>query len=488
MPTTQEQPSAPAAGAAESPLRFSSRHSSPDAHPRSDSTSPPGRGPASTTSASSGDVGSESVASGVQSLECCGDTDELQERIMALTNAVSQAHIELNEERQKRRLLELENETLKLKVLSLSMMNPEAAAALDAAVDGGVGSSLDPSQIYLGGNAAHHNRDRAMTTVEGSPHNALPVCRRASVDDATLAMEFENKEDVLVVRHISSLGFGPAQTLAAYFSVFGKVQEVIEVEGRDAAIVVMADSESSLHGSFFPHGAKVVSGGEVEIATYDEALSAGWLSGTPTHDTDSLTTSFNSGGRPGSSSPVYAWHVATPNGGVARQNSLRGHAQTWDASSSQPETTTSAENKEPPRMNLLEALQVFNEDDEKRVFTVRKVHKLGFKSQHALRQYFSQFGRVKDVVLLPMRAKPKPGPSGQVRGVRPSSMGFVVMQRAEDVQKILAYGDTHMIKGWPIEVRPFVRPSEKREAKADNAAVDGGHVSSAASPEEGSSH
>ncbi|EER15200.1 hypothetical protein Pmar_PMAR006929 [Perkinsus marinus ATCC 50983] len=416
-------------------------------------------------------VGGESVVSGVQSLECCGDTDDLEERIAALSNDVSQAHIELNEERQKRRLLELENETLKLKVLSLTMMNPEAAAALEAAVDDGYdsGNSLDLSQIYLGSNASHHNRNRAMTAVESQ--QSLPMCRKATVDDAILAMEFENKEDVLVVRHIGSLGFGPAQTLAAYFSVFGRVQEVIEIEDRDEAIVVMAGGPGST--SFFPHGVKVVSGGEVEITSYDEALSAGWLSDAPTHDTDSrFSMSMNSSGRLGSSSPLYGWQVKTPRGSVTHQNSLRSHAQTWDASSSLPESSKATEAGEPPRMNLLEALQVFNAEDEKRVFTVRKVHKLGFKSQHALRQYFSQFGRVKDVVLLPMRAKPKPGPSGQVRGVRPSSMGFVVMQRPEDVQKILAYGGVHTIKGWPIEVRPFVRPSDKRDSK-DSTPDDG---------------
>ncbi|KAF4672757.1 hypothetical protein FOL47_000161 [Perkinsus chesapeaki] len=440
--------------------------------------------PASTTSGSSGEatpdrrrvkfdddytpfdptVGSESVGSGSHLYDFCGsDVDELHERIMSLSNALSQAHIQLDEEQQKRHLLELENETLKLKVLSLSMMNPEAAAALDAAVDGGMDSSVDPSQIYLGGSPPH-NRDRAMTTVDGMSSNPAAVCRKSSANDAMVAMEFENKEDVLVVRHISSLGFGPAQTLAAYFSVFGKVQEVIEVEGQDAAIVVMADSDSALHGSFYPHGEKVISGGEVEIASYDEAVSSGWLSSsTPTHDTDSMSVSINSSAaHNGSISPVYNWNsLAVP------QSSMRNHAQTWDAAADHHSVVSGTDIGEAPRMNLLEALQVFNEEDEKRVFTVRKVHKLGFKSQHALRQYFSQFGRVKDVVLLPMRAKPKPGPGGQVRGVRPSSMGFVVMQRPEDVQKILAYGDTHMIKGWPIEVRPFVRPNERRESRAD---------------------
>ncbi|EER08474.1 hypothetical protein Pmar_PMAR026621 [Perkinsus marinus ATCC 50983] len=240
----------------------------------------------------------------------------------------------------------------------------------------------------------------------------------------------------------------------------------------------MTDASDS--SPVYPHGLKVVSGGEVEIASYNEALSAGWLSAV--HDTDSLSVPNGS-----LDSSSLLWHVTTPSGLGVHQSSLRSHAQTWDASrKSRPEPSTFAGDNEPPRMNLLEALQVFNEEDEKRVFTVRKVHKLGFKSQYALKKYFSQFGRVKDVVLLPMRAKPKPGPHGQVRAVRPSSMGFVVMQCPEDVQRILAYGDTHTIKGWPIEVRPFVRPSDKQESKVGTYG-EGVHASATGLPKEGRS-
>ena len=117
---------------------------------------------------------------------------------------------------------------------------------------------------------------------------------------------------------------------------------------------------------------------------------------------------------------------------------------------------------EPPRMNLLEALNVQSEEDCKRIVTVRKCHKLGFKSHIHLRQYFSKFGRVDRVVLLPMRAKPKHAMDG--RGNRPSSMGFVVMDSKEGADRILSFNNfcgIHEIKGWPIEVRNFVKPAEK---------------------------
>jgi len=117
---------------------------------------------------------------------------------------------------------------------------------------------------------------------------------------------------------------------------------------------------------------------------------------------------------------------------------------------------------EPPRMNLLEALNVQSDEDCSRIITVRKCHKLGFKSHIHLRQYFSRFGRVDRVVLLPMRAKPKNAMDG--RGNRPSSMGFVVMETTEGAERILSfnnYSGIHEIKGWPIEVRNFVKPADK---------------------------
>lgn len=120
---------------------------------------------------------------------------------------------------------------------------------------------------------------------------------------------------------------------------------------------------------------------------------------------------------------------------------------------------------EAPRMNLLEALNVQSDDDCARIVTVRKCHKLGFKSHVHLRQYFARFGKVERVVLLPMRAKPKSTLDG--RGNRPSSMGFVVMESRDSVEKILNYNNScgvHEIKGWPIEVRNFVKPADKPES------------------------
>lgn len=148
-----------------------------------------------------------------------------------------------------------------------------------------------------------------------------------------------------------------------------------------------------------------------------------------------------------------------------------GYSGSWDAPQQQRRSSSGALSYHqpvspttPPKMNLLEALQVKTEADEKRVFTVRKVHKLGFKARHILREYFSKYGHVRDVVLLPMRAKPRPGPGGIIRGPRPSSMGFVVMSTPEEVRRVLDVDGVHIVRGWPIEVRPFVRPADQAPA------------------------
>ena len=127
---------------------------------------------------------------------------------------------------------------------------------------------------------------------------------------------------------------------------------------------------------------------------------------------------------------------------------------------SAPDEEDTSDGDEFPRLNLLQALNITTPADEEKVVTVRKVHKLGFRSQNILRRHFSRYGSVADVVLLPMRARPKASADGITRGARPSSMGFVVMQTATAAQAALRT-PVQEVHGWPIEVRAFVRPAER---------------------------
>lgn len=102
-------------------------------------------------------------------------------------------------------------------------------------------------------------------------------------------------------------------------------------------------------------------------------------------------------------------------------------------------------------MCLASVLEALSDCDERCVFSVRKINKLGFKSHSALKKYFAQFGTVVAIFFLPYRYKP------DTSSVRPSSMAFVRMASRFSVDAIFANGTTHCIHGWPVSVQTFSR-------------------------------
>jgi hypothetical protein len=102
-------------------------------------------------------------------------------------------------------------------------------------------------------------------------------------------------------------------------------------------------------------------------------------------------------------------------------------------------------------MCLASVLESLAECDERTIFSVRKINKLGFKSHGALRRYFSQFGTVVAVYFLPYRYKP------DTASIRPSSMAFIRMESAAAVEHIFACGDTHYVRDIAVTVQPFTR-------------------------------
>ncbi|KAF4660618.1 hypothetical protein FOL47_007078 [Perkinsus chesapeaki] len=107
---------------------------------------------------------------------------------------------------------------------------------------------------------------------------------------------------------------------------------------------------------------------------------------------------------------------------------------------------------------LPDLLKQLDQEDESCIFIVRKIHKLRFQSASILEHYFSGFGEVKKVLLLPWRRQKSVGP--HPGKARPASMGFIVMKSAIAVSNILSISQ-HTIAGWPISVQVFERQSEK---------------------------
>jgi hypothetical protein len=113
--------------------------------------------------------------------------------------------------------------------------------------------------------------------------------------------------------------------------------------------------------------------------------------------------------------------------------------------------------------NLAGLLAILDDHDESCIITVRKIHRLGFKSARYLRKHFQQFGTVDKILILPSRPKT----SDSELKPRPASMGFIVMQSAAAATAALKEKDTHLIQGWTVYAQKFVRRENALESADD---------------------
>jgi hypothetical protein len=88
--------------------------------------------------------------------------------------------------------------------------------------------------------------------------------------------------------------------------------------------------------------------------------------------------------------------------------------------------------------------QILASIDQNRIFMVRKICKLGFDSPQILKAYFAKFGSVEHVFATPKRFVDPAGAEG-APCVRPASVGFIVMEKAEDVVNIFKQGLEHTL-------------------------------------------
>lgn len=113
-------------------------------------------------------------------------------------------------------------------------------------------------------------------------------------------------------------------------------------------------------------------------------------------------------------------------------------------------------------MALPDVFKLLDPEDEECVICVKKIHKLGFRSVKYLRHYFSQFGTISKIVILPSRQKDPSSISSYYGGkthcgsVRPASMGFLVMASKWSAGRILSQ-EMHQIGECPVETSRFNR-------------------------------
>ncbi len=98
---------------------------------------------------------------------------------------------------------------------------------------------------------------------------------------------------------------------------------------------------------------------------------------------------------------------------------------------------------------LSDVLACLDYEDERCIFIVRKISKLGLTAHDSLMRLCSQFGQVRRILLLPSRGR------GDTR-LRPASMGFVVMQHPDHCANIcLSQG--YRVNNVDIQVQRFIR-------------------------------
>jgi len=124
-----------------------------------------------------------------------------------------------------------------------------------------------------------------------------------------------------------------------------------------------------------------------------------------------------------------------------------------------------------PSQTLSSSLQMLSGEDPDCLFIVRRINKLGFKASRILKQHFSSYGSVVRVLVAHSTVRQQGDESGQGVRRRPSSLGFVQMQSAEAVRRVLAAGGEQQVKGASIRVQKFeqklVGEDEHEEAQDD---------------------
>ena len=144
---------------------------------------------------------------------------------------------------------------------------------------------------------------------------------------------------------------------------------------------------------------------------------------------------------------------------IKKTPKLNSEVITPSSSSYQPSSPTASSSPDEPESasichGLQSAISQFQRDriDSSRIFVVRKVHCLVNDTAEILSSYFSRFGRVTHVELLPSRRR-----CGRLR---PSTTGFIILDNPEAVSRVLLTSLVHQVTAEnSVEVTPFTYPN-----------------------------
>jgi len=240
---------------------------------------------------------------------------------------------------------------------------------------------------------------------------------------------------VFMVRKIGKLGFNSPEVLKTYFSKFGTIEEVLvshsidkrnvdpddpqatpEVRPAGIGFIVMANADDVV--SIFQHGlVHQVLGVDISLTAYEHHDPTKVMRNESKYG---VQPSDNVNRQRGPRFPTYA--------NITEDNTMKANLQ---------------------KMATLDAA---------RIFMVRRINKLGLGSAQLLKTHFEQFGGVTHVFVthsIDRRSRidqPEPNTRPQVK---PAGIGFIVMDRPEEVAAIFRHGLEHIVYGVKICVATY---------------------------------
>eukprot|EP00434_Breviolum_minutum_P024609 symbB.v1.2.021732.t1/scaffold1896.1/size96813/3 len=190
--------------------------------------------------------------------------------------------------------------------------------------------------------------------------------------------------------------------------------------------------------------------------------------------------SYGHMGMPGAAGNLAAGHDKIPSNGnmdmkhAARAQNRANHVQKkkgWLNS----ENEEAAQSSSPPsscaekaslhadkKSTLGMHLTQLQTEDPKCVFIARRINGMGFQSKDVLSAHYEQYGRVVKVLVAHSKVKPFRRQGAQSR-IRPGSLGFIVMDSPQSVEKILAHGANQTVAGHNISVERFEKIAKPQE-------------------------
>mmetsp|Transcript_112492 Transcript_112492/g.363261 ORF Transcript_112492/g.363261 Transcript_112492/m.363261 type:complete len:306 (+) Transcript_112492:68-985(+) len=105
------------------------------------------------------------------------------------------------------------------------------------------------------------------------------------------------------------------------------------------------------------------------------------------------------------------------------------------------------------RVLMAERLNELQKENAACVIYVGYINRLGFSSAELLREHYEQYGPVVKVLLSNAHERSTDGPFPQ--RVRPSRIGFILMEKPEDAARAIAAGETQIVSGVSVLIRNF---------------------------------